>query len=121
MLFLTIITRVVYWYMDHNNPVKFVEQETEIKKIKSCKKTVRIVEPEKEPSMTTTENTITLIEESQNKGNKSHMRETSEYKCTGCTNEDTTRRRCWEKNQIDYMGRDSFDNILAKLDQSMAE
>ncbi|XP_069125913.1 uncharacterized protein [Argopecten irradians] len=122
MLFLTIVTRVVYWYMDHNNPAKFVKKETKIKETKRCKKTVRIVEPEKEAAVfqTTTEKTIALIEEPKVNAIESEVRKASEFKCTGCTDEDINRRHCWEKNEIDYMGRDSFDNILAKLNQSLA-
>ncbi|XP_060071038.1 uncharacterized protein LOC132550955 [Ylistrum balloti] len=123
MLFLTIITRVVYWYMDHNNPNKCMKQEKSLKKQKSCVKTVRIVEPEKTASFVymSTENTVTAIEESQNDVNKSYIRTKTEYKCTGCTNEDTTRRNRWDKNEMDYMGQDSFDNIKAKLNQSMGQ
>lgn len=31
--------------------------------------------------------------------------------------EDTARMHAWEHGQIDYMGRDSFENIQKKLDE----
>ncbi|XP_021375460.1 uncharacterized protein LOC110464531 isoform X2 [Mizuhopecten yessoensis] len=122
MLFLTIITRVVYWYMDHNNPAKLAKQEKELQKVKSCVKTVKFAEPEKKQILihTATENNVELIKEKQ-KGEMNSEKLKTEYKCTGCTDEDSTRRRQWEKNEIDYMGLDSFDNIMAKLDQSMSK
>lgn len=32
---------------------------------------------------------------------------------------DTERRRRWERNEMDYLGQDSFQNILAKLRESL--
>ena len=35
--------------------------------------------------------------------------------------EDRKRREAWERGQIDYMGRDSFENILRKINQTLAK
>ena len=33
--------------------------------------------------------------------------------------EDSARRAAWERGQMDYMGSDSFDNILSKINQTL--
>lgn len=33
--------------------------------------------------------------------------------------ENQMRRQCWESGQIDYSGRDSFDNIWKKISQTL--
>jgi glycogenin glucosyltransferase len=35
--------------------------------------------------------------------------------------EEHMRKHAWEQGHIDYMGKDSFDNILKKLQSSMAQ
>ena len=35
--------------------------------------------------------------------------------------EDTMRKHAWEQGHMDYLGKDSFDNILKKIQQSMAQ
>ncbi|KAF0294806.1 Glycogenin-1 [Amphibalanus amphitrite] len=34
--------------------------------------------------------------------------------------EDRKRREAWERGQMDYMGSDSFENILRKINQTLA-
>lgn len=34
--------------------------------------------------------------------------------------EDHMRKQNWEQGQIDFMGRDSFDNILKKINETLA-
>ena len=34
--------------------------------------------------------------------------------------EDRKRREAWERGQMDYMGSDSFENILKKINQTLA-
>jgi glycogenin glucosyltransferase len=34
--------------------------------------------------------------------------------------ESIMRKHAWEQGHIDYLGKDSFDNILKKIQQSMA-
>jgi len=36
-----------------------------------------------------------------------------------CQRESDEHRRRWERGQIDYLGKDSFDNIKRKLDAQM--
>ena len=40
---------------------------------------------------------------------------TDPYKCTNCTADDYQRMAAWSNYQMDYMGRDASDNIIAKL------
>lgn len=35
--------------------------------------------------------------------------------------ESQMRRQCWESGNIDYMGRDSFENILKRINLTMGE
>jgi len=35
--------------------------------------------------------------------------------------ESVMRKHAWEQGHIDFMGKDSFDNILKKIQESMAQ
>ncbi|OWF43361.1 uncharacterized protein LOC110459839 isoform X1 [Mizuhopecten yessoensis] len=139
MIFLSVVMQVVYWVMDHNNPNK--QQANGIKQILSpphtgdesvvelTREQIRLQsmsfsppppllpapqEDSKSPAqynvMTDTDRPVTVKPYSI----------TDQYHFKGCNSDDCERRHRWDKYQMDYMGRDSFDNILVRLNHSLA-
>ncbi|XP_021367973.1 uncharacterized protein LOC110459839 isoform X2 [Mizuhopecten yessoensis] len=110
MIFLSVVMQVVYWVMDHNNPNK--QQANGIKQILS-------------PPHTGDESVVELTREQIRLQSMSFsppppLLPAPQEDSKGCNSDDCERRHRWDKYQMDYMGRDSFDNILVRLNHSLA-